>query len=484
MQNKIILKPAKVLLAVPPTGLYIREDRCQTPIEKLKTVAPRPPIDLLYIAAILRKNGVYCTIRDYPVLNQTEKDLMTDIEQIRPDWVIMSITTPGLNDDLQLISSLKKRFSALHFMAKGAHFSAYDLDIDTLNQCPALFAVIRGEYEDVFTRWMSANSLDEIPGLTYRWGEKIIRNPGQGKIEDLDALPFPARDLIDNSLYKRPDTEESQTTIVTSRGCPYNCTFCLSHLVSGKKVRLRSPRNIVDEILECRDNHGIKNFLFRSDTFTVNKNWLRELCCLLQKECSDITWACNSRVDLFTPDIASLLKSSGCWLVAFGVESGDQEILDAIGKDAQLSEAHRALEICKETGLMSSVYILLGLPEETPQTLKKTLHMLKKLDPDFVEFFYVYPFPGSDLYEQLVQKGLVKKNAFPQAAYAEPAFATPHFSLDELKKQRFYLWRHFYMRPSYLWKMFRRNIARPRVMANYFLHGFSQIKAFLIKEAR
>ncbi len=482
MINSSFLRPQKVLLAVPPTGLYIREDRCQTPIDKLKTVAPRPPVDLLYIAAVLRQAGVSCEIKDYPVQNKTQKDFEDDIRKIEPDWVVVSITTPGLEEDLQLIDSLKQKFPGVHFIAKGAHFNAYQLDRETLKQCPALSAVTRGEYEDVFRRWVEAEDPGDIPGLTFRQGEEIRKNPGTGKVEDLDTLPFPARDLINNALYCRPDTGEPQTTIVTSRGCPYYCNFCLTHLVSGKKVRLRSPRRIVDEIIECRDVYNIHNFLFRSDTFTINKKWLKELCGLLQEECPDIKWACNSRVDLFTPEVASLLKESGCWLVAFGVESGDQEMLDSVGKDATIQQAFRAMRICKKTGLMSSVYLLLGLPEETPQSFRKTLKMLKKLDPDFVEFFYTYPFPGSRLYKKLVDEGLLKKGEFPRSAYSEPAFATPHFTIHELKKQRFRLWRSFYLRPSYIMKVFRRNISRPRVLKNYILHGLAQLKAFLKKE--
>ncbi len=484
MQNNIALRPQKVLLAIPPTGLYIREDRCQTPIDKMKTIAPRPPIDMLYIAAILRRSGVYCEVRDYPVEELTEEDLIQDMHTLQPDWVIMSITTPGLKEDLRLISSLKKRFPRTLFIIKGAHFNAYDLDIQTLEECPELFAVIRGEYEDTFQQWMNADSLEGVRGLTYNWEDKIIRNSGKGMVENLDTLPFPARDLINNSLYRRPDTGEPQTMIVTSRGCPYKCTFCLSQLVSGTKVRLRSPRNIVDEIIECRDVYKIRNFLFRSDTFTVNRKWLRELCRLIRQECPDIAWVCNSRVDLFTEDIAHLIKEAGCWLVAFGVESGDQEVLESVGKDATLEQASDALKICEKTGLMSSIYILLGLPGETPQSFKKTMKMLWKLDPDFVEFFYVYPFPGSKIYEEVVAEGLMRDKEFPRTAYEGPAFATRHFTVEELNKQRFYLWMNFYLRPSYLWKVIRYNITSPRVLGRYFLRGMAQMIAFLRKETK
>ena len=191
------------------------------------------------------------------------------------------------------------------------------------------------------------------------------------------------------------------------------------------KNQIPSVVDIIGELKECVNKYHIKSFLFRSDTFTADKAWLTELCHQIKTELPGISWACNSRVDLFNEDIAKKMKDAGCWLIAFGIESGDQKILDRIQKGIKLEQAVKALDICRKTALKSSIYLLLGLPWDTPETIQKSISFTQRLNPDFAEFFYVYPFPGSDLYEEMVQIKLVHKKCFPEKAYQEPAFSIP-----------------------------------------------------------
>lgn len=466
----------QTLLIVPPTGKYIREDRCQTPIEELKTVALRPPIDLLYAAAAFESSGCSCRMIDFPAEGKTWNDLEKIIREFKPDLLILSITTPSLEKDLKAASLAKKIDPSIITVAKGAHFNI--LDVDSLEKYPDLDIVLRGEYEPACMELGQGNLLSEIEGITFRNSEgKVVRNPARPFILDLDALPFPARHLAKNELYVRPDTGEPQTTIVTNRGCPFSCIFCLANQVAGRKNRVRSQENIIREIKECINRYGIRNFLFRSDLFTANKEWVMDLCSKIKEEGLDITWACNSRVDTANEKMLRAMREAGCWLIAYGVESGSQEILDKMNKRIKLEDAEKALNLTRKVGLKSSIYFLFGLPWDSPEVFKDDLKFAKKLNPDFLEIFYVYPFPGTELYRIAIEEGLLKKGEIPKSAYDHPAMPTKQMSIEELAQWRRKFLKRFYLRPSYILKTLS-GIRSPKMLFNYIRVGFAQLKDF------
>lgn len=465
-------KIKKALLIVPPTGLYIREDRCQTPIERLATVAPRPPIDLLYIAAVLEQAGVECQVRDYPMIKGDWGSLEQDLRNFHPDILILSITTPSIENDLIAAEIAKKIDPEIITIAKGAHFNY--LDKATLSQFPSLDIVTRGEYELTFKDIVTQSDLTQVLGITYSVNGKIYRNPDRPFLENLDELPFPARHLIDNKMYVRPDTGEPQTTLIAHRGCPFQCIFCLSTQVAGTRLRLRSPENIIKEIQQCISSFGIKNYLFRADTFTLNKNWTMELCQKIKQAKLDIAWSTSTRVDAVDEQLLKEMKSAGCWLLAFGIETGDNSILELIGKKNSLEEARQAIKLCKKVGIKTSLYFLLGLPWESEKTFNTTVSFAKELNPDFVEFFYVYPFPGTKLYQYVVDHGLLKPGEIPKTAYDGPAFPSFYLSLSELAKLRERALLSFYFRPGYLIRTLK-NAGSFKQMFNYIRYGIKQL---------
>jgi anaerobic magnesium-protoporphyrin IX monomethyl ester cyclase len=308
---------------VPPTGKYIREDRCQTPIKNLKTVALRVPIDLLYATGAFEAAGCDCRVDDYPGEDIGWADLESRLREFKPHYLIMSITTPSLDEDMEAAALAKRVDPSIITIAKGAHFNT--LDVSSLEKYPALDVVLRGEIEETCMALGRGEPLDSVAGISRRENGKIIRNPDRGFTQDLDAIPFPSRHLANNALYFRPDTGELQTTIITNRGCPFHCVYCLANQTAGVKNRYRSVENVIAEIKECVEKHNIRNFLFRSDLFTQNKRWVIRLCQAILDEGLDIEWACNSRVDTITAEALTWMKKAGCWIIAFGVESGDQE---------------------------------------------------------------------------------------------------------------------------------------------------------------
>ena len=462
---------------MPPTGLFIREDRCQTPIEDMKTIALRPPIDLMYSAASTEAAGCDCRLVDYPGESKGWPELEQDIREFQPQVMMLSITTPSLPRDLEAAALAKKIDPSILTVAKGAHFNF--LDRETLEQYPEVDCVIRGEYEHTAAEIGSGKPLGEIPGVTWRSPDgSILKNADRPFIDDLDSIPFPARHLIRNELYFRPDTLEAQTTIVTNRGCPHSCIYCLAPVVSGKKNRYRSTDNVVAEIEECVNRHGIRNFLFGSDRFTQNKKWVIELCQQIIDRKLDIEWASNSRVDCIHPEMLGWMKKAGCWIIAYGVESGNQQMLDNMEKKATLDQAREAIRLTREAGIRSSIYLLMGLPWDTPETLEDNVRFAQELQPDFLEIFYTYPFPGTKLRQIAIENGLIRPDQFPEDAYSNPAMAGLYMSRDELAKWRKKSLRRIYLQPRYILRTLAATRS-PREFAQYLKLGFITLKDLL-----
>ncbi len=467
----------RVLFIVPPTGLFIREDRCQTPIKDMKTIALRPPIDLMFSAASTEAAGCECRLTDYPAERKSWPELERELREFRPHVLMLSITTPSLHLDVQAAELAKKVDPGILTVAKGAHFIV--LDHEAMGLYPMLDCVIRGEYERTAAELGTGRPLAEIEGITWRAPDgAVTRNPERPFIDDLDSIPFPARHLTRNELYFRPDTMEPQTTIVTNRGCPHSCIYCLAPVVSGKKNRYRSTDNVVAELEECVNRYGIRNFLFRSDLFTQKKEWVIELCRKIIDRGLKIEWCSNSRVDTINAEMLSWMRRAGCWVVAYGVESGDQQMLDLMKKKATVEQAREAIRLTREAGIRSSVYLLMGLPWETPETLERNVKFGQELMPDFLEIFYTYPFPGTEYRKIAEEKGLLRAGEIPEEAYSSPAIGGMFLTREQLGDLRRRALRRIYLRPGYIWRTLR--AARSwKERANYLRAGFATLGTLL-----
>jgi len=463
----------RVLLAIPPTGRYIREDRCQTPVDNIKMLPLRPPIDLMYAAAALERKGIICQIQDYPAYWSTWEDFKKDLLEFQPEMVLFSFTTPTLTEDIQACRIVKEVNPGIITVAKGAHFNTRDRE--AMAQFPELDICLRGEYD--FTPAEIATTphdLDSIPGITFRKGTEIIRNPDRKRMDNLDELPFPARHLVNNELYFRPDTGETQSMIITGRGCPFHCVYCLSRQVDGNIQRNRSPENIVAEIRECVEKYQIRNFLFSTETITFNKPWLLELCRQIVQSGLKIQWVCTSRVDTLDEERLIAMKEAGCWMVGLGVESGDQEILNHYRKGITLDQSRTAVKLLRKTGFTVLTFQIIGSPWETYETYRKTVNFTIELNPDFADFGYFYPFPGTEGAEEVIQLGLTSGEQLTSLAYEAPAFPTFYLTMDQLRPLRKKALMRFLLRPSYIFNKIK-TAKSPKVIVNYIRCGLAQL---------
>ena len=445
----------RILLIYPPSLLMNREDRCQVPTKDVAIAPPLPPTDLMYLAAVAEQTGLECRIIDYTLDDIPMERFIKDLIDYHPDYLVISTTTPTIKLDLRACVEAKKALPSIITIAKGAHFLRFNIDI--LEAAPDLDIIIRGEPEETLRDFLAGTiPIGEIHGLTWRSPSGIINNPDRRYIDDLDSLPFPARHLVDNTRYVRPDNGKVQAVIKVARGCPFNCFFCLATPVSGAKVRRRSPENIIQEIRLCIER-GIRNFLFWSDIFNMDRDWVVRLCEMIMASGLNFTWATNTRVDTIDLEMARLMKRAGCTLVSIGVESGNQEILNKLGKKSNLKKIRESFRIIRKAGLQSFAYYIIGLPWDTRETVEETIRLSIELGSDYANFFTATAFPGTRFFDYALASHLFTAGEQTLAeqysdAYYLPTVKGHYLSKEEIVALHDMAVRRFFFRPTYMIK--------------------------------
>ena len=459
-------KKGRVLLIYPPSPVINREDRCQQPTKELLVIPPLPPTDLMYLAAIAEQCGYEAMIRDYSQGGNFEVDL----KEFQPDFLVANIATPTFQADMMAIKLAKDINPSICTIVKGAPFLTYNTN--TIYENPFIDYVIIGEAEFTLKEILEGVPNNEILGSCYRENFQPIKNEKRPFIENLDELPFPARHLVDNSIYRRPDNGKVQAVVKVARGCPFHCFFCLATPVSGAKVRKRSPENIVAELKECVEKYNIRNFLFWSDIFNLDREWTLELCKKIIESGLKITWSSNTRADTMDDEMAKMMYKSGCRLVSIGVESGSQKMLDKIGKKITLDNIRNTVRILKKNKIKIYNYFVIGLPWETEETVEETIKFAIELDSNFISFYTATPLPGTKYFAYAMLNKLVEGNLDFRSAYYEPVVRSESLSKErifELHKQAV---KRFYLRPKFIFKtlLSLRSFAE---FKNYFIAGMN-----------
>ena len=459
-------KKKRILLIYPPSPVMNREDRCQQPTKELLVIPPLPPTDLMYLAAVAEHEGLEAKIADYSQGGSFEEDL----RNFNPDYLVVNVATPTFKSDLSAMTVAKEICPNIITIAKGAAFLTVAFEVMYFQK--DLDLILFGEPEDTLKEILQEKPYPEILGLYYRDDLRAKFTGSRPFIEDLDRLPFPARHLVDNNIYRRPDNNQVQATIKVSRGCPFHCFFCLATPVSGAKVRKRSPENILQEIKECVEKYGITNFLFWSDIFNIDKEWVMELCQKIIDSGLKITWSANTRADTADEEMAQKMYEAGCRLVSIGVESGSQEMLDKIGKKITLDDVRLTVKIFKKAGIKIYNYFVIGLPWEDEDTVEDTIDFAIELDSDFISFYTATPLPGTRFYEYAKENKLINSDTSFSSAYFYPSVNTHHLSKDKVFELHKKAVKSFYLRPSYICKMLFK-IRSFEEFKNYFKAGMN-----------
>ena len=415
-----------------------------------------PPLGLAYIAATLEAKGYSVRILDLNIQPHSDTTIEAYLKDQQPKIVGFTCLTPFYTNVLTLARIAKESINTI-IIVGGAHATA--LPEDMLNQ-DVIDYVVLGEGEKVMAELSQAlleknREVDLIKGIAYKKDDKIHRMDQFNYIQNLDDLPFPARHLLQIDKYTSPQYKKANiTSIITSRGCPYNCIFCDYRFLMGPKFRRRSPENVISEIKECLNKFNVNHFSFRDSTFTFDDNWIFAFCGAIKKHKLAFTWDCNGRANLVNQKMLSAMKEAGCTMISYGIESGDQKILNFANKNLTIDQSLNAVKLTRKLGIETLCYFIFGLPGENNQTIKNTISFAKKLNPDFAQFSLATPFPGTPIYSYAKENNLIRPGITwdEYSPINRAIIRTTELDFSELEKALKKAYKSYYLRLGYILK--------------------------------
>ena len=444
----------KVLLTTPP---YTLEDRYGKNLKHFGGDAE--PLGLAYIAAAARKDGHDVEILDAPVQNFTPEMIAQKAKDDKFDLVGITGLTPAFGRVKATMEALKIISPDTITVIGGPHSSI--LPEETMKQLDADFIVI-GEGEntirELLTTIESKGDFHNVKGICFKENGIIIKTPSRPFEKDIDNLPLPARDLLPMEKYFLTATRTNRSgfcgTVIVSRGCPFNCSFC-SHTF-GRTFRHHSPARIISEIEELITQYKATQINLEADTLTIDKKFLSALCdSLIENNIhKKVKWTCESRADTIDEDILKKMKAAGCWQISLGVESGVDRLLNVLNKGETTEQILRASQLIKKSGISIRGFFMLGIPTETKEDSLETIEFAKKIDPDWAQFTLTIPYPGTPMYDKLKQNGEIKSFNWDDyrtwAGWKESdlPYIPEGRTKEELRHLQKYAMRSFYLRPK------------------------------------
>ncbi len=400
------------------------------------------PLGISYLAAVLEQNGHDVDVIDLQVRRPDQKGLENEIAKGQPDIVGVTSATLTYEPALEVVRTAKRAVPNCVTLMGGPHVTV--MDEAALNENPEVDIVVRGEGEQTVLELAqlvsdsNLKSLGNVAGITFRKNGQVFRNPDRPFMEDIDSLPHPAHKHFDVSTYKV--SGKTYLPIITSRGCPFQCAFCLASRMCGRGFRARSPRKVVDELEWLRDTYGAEAFAFYDDTFTYDNPRAVAICEEMRNRKFNLPWDCRTRVDRVTPSLLAMLRSTNCLLIHFGVESGSQKMLNAMRKGTTVQQNATAIKWAKEAGISAAISVVLGYPGETPEMLEETLEFMRKTEPDYVYICEAVPYPGTEMYNVVKKLGWPMAEDWTQFHEQTQVFKNPMLPLEyiERKKREFY----------------------------------------------
>jgi len=405
-----------------------------------------PPLGLAYIASMLRQNHEVKII-DSIILNYTLRDIEKELQTFNPDVVGIASVTPSIYEAYKVAKIAKKVREDCIVVFGGPH--ATFMSRQTLEECKYIDIIVKGEGEETIKELIESIEkgapLNKVRGITFREKNEIIDSEPRPFIKNIDDIPFPSRDLLPMHLYKFNGVK--YTTMLTSRGCPFKCSFCSSSRLFGGYWRGRSPENVLEEMKIIYEEYNIKNIEFIDDTFTLDQERAEKICDGIIKQGWDISWGASSRVDTLSKKLVEKMKKAGCWILFLGIESGSQKILDAIGKRITIEQAKEAVKIIKDAGIQVLGSFIIGFIQDTKETIKETIKFAKSLNLDYAEFSILTPYPGTPIYEYVEKNNLLLTKDWSKYTATEPIIKIDGIPEKQLKRFFKKAYIDFYLRP-------------------------------------
>lgn len=449
------------------------------------------PIWLAYATGVLEQEGFDVRLVDAPAQGKDMANIVDFLEYFRPGMVVLDTSTPSIYNDVKVAAKIKEILPQCITALVGPHVSA--LPEETLTLDSAIDVVVRGEYDytvrDLALAVDNSGDFSEVQGITFRQNGETIWTPDRPYIEHLDQIPFVSQ-VYGRHLsirdYFYSICQYPEITIITARGCPHRCTYCVyPQTFQGRRYRARSAENVVQEFRYIAEAFPyVKEVFIEDDTFTIDRNRCREICERLIESGNGLRWTANARpdVDLIT---LQMMKKAGCRLLCVGVESGNQKVLDNIKKGLSLEQIRRFIRDARKAGILIHGCFMVGNEGDNGETLQETLEFAKELNPDTAQFFPLMIYPGTEAYQWARKENLILTEDFSQWVTEEGLHHSvvnlSGLSNDDLVEFCDRARREFYLRPGYfIWKMrqvlrhpseLKRTAKSLRTFSKYLLRG-------------
>ena len=440
----------KISLILPPHSLESRYNKALS-----RVAGSLPPLGLLYLAAVLKKDGH--TVRVFDGSKISYEQMIKYIVNYKPDIIGISVLTFLWPIAKRIIVEFNQIMPDSFIIAGGVHTGIYREQC--LKESPGLKAIVIGEGEETIRELIrniySDNKLVEVKGIIFRSGDKLIKTPPRERIKNLETLPFPDRDLV-NILDYTPAIHQYKlkpvTNIITSRGCPFSCLFCVQPI--GKEIIHRSAENIVEEIILLKEKYGIRDIAIWDDTFTLDKERVLKFTELLRKKRLKLVWSVQTRVNTVDKEMLCAMAEDGCWKIFYGVESMLEKNLKILNKQINLEQIYNAIRWTKEVGIEVETSFIFGTPGETYEEGLETIRLCIKLDPDYAKFFPLTFF--GKLPPEAAEHGRIVSNDLSLFQENRVTYIPNSMTKEQLSHLLKIGYRKFYLRPTYMWKYARK----------------------------
>lgn len=412
-----------------------------------------PPLGVMYLASALEGEGLEVDILDTQFKEYDDyRRIEQEIARKKPDIVGIQALTFSLLDSLTLAKIVKKIDPNTKVVFGGRHVNIYPEETINFKEVDAL---VLGEGELTFPKLIkhefNTEKLKQVKGLILKENGKQVMTGYPELINDLDSLRFPARHLTDYRRYgDLLSKKKAYTSMISSRGCPHNCSFCDNH----QKFRKRTAENVLNEMEDCVTK-GIKEIMIYDSTFTADKKRVIDVCNGIKERKLNFIWSTPTRVDCINEELVKAMKKAGCERLQYGIEAGTQKVLNNLRKGTNLDQIKKAIEITKKEGVTVFADFMIGSPGETKEDILKTVDLAKSLGIDYATFQITMPYPDTDLYREGLQKGILKKDYWKEFAKNptedfEPQYWEEYLTKEELKNLLESAFKKFYLRPTYV----------------------------------
>lgn len=413
---------------------------------------------LASIAANCKKNGFNdITFIEPQIENMSKEDYTTFLKLNQFDFVGLASCTATMDFTYDTIRLIKKTLPDSTIILGGIHSTL--LPEETLKECKELDIVCIGEGEVTFVEILQKKKLEDINGIAWRENNCIAINKPRPVIEDINTLPMPAYEIFPMDKYRTQITNAKvfpTKTMLVSRGCVYDCAFCNANVVHGRKVRYKTPENIIKEMLHLKNHYGARGIAFLDSTLTINKDWVHRFCDLMVEKNIKIPWNCYSRTDTIDKEMLVKMKKTGCWGLNIGVESGNQKTLDSIEKGVTVKQNTDTVKLALDLGFFVYANYIICWPGEDKNDALNTIKYAKELATHSALFYLPVPFPKTKLYQLCREDGGLKENAkwgdFNAWNYDNPVYVNPKIGKEEMQRLYNHAYKTYFRTPMVLWR--------------------------------